>query len=202
MKEEKLFNLQLFAEESTEETDDVQDTDQVEETHEEQPEEKMVPASEIAKIVEQRLARERKAAEKREQEAARLAGMNEKERADEEFKQLQEELAELKRDKSINAMTKVANKMITKAKIPLKDSIVKGLVRDTAEETKESVNEFIELVSEIKNELLKDKFTGKSPKVQTTSQPKEKMTKAEIMAVRDDAKRQKLMEEHIHLFTK
>lgn len=161
--------------------------------------------AELDQIVEDRLKREAKKAEKRQQEAARLAGMNAQERETERLKQLEKRLADFERKDAENAMYKEVSSMFKNANLSIPDSVMSTFVREDADETKEATTEFIkwclELEESIKKKVQKEMYTGKAPKVNTTpSVTKDDWTYEKIMQVKDVEKRQELIQSHGHLF--
>ncbi|HEN2969871.1 TPA: DUF4355 domain-containing protein [Streptococcus agalactiae] len=72
-------------------------------------------------------------------EAKKLAEMNDKEKADYETQKLLEELQELKNDKTRNELTAVARKMFLESNINVDDDILSFAVTLDAEQTKANV---------------------------------------------------------------
>ncbi len=204
------WELQTFADgeeqaqaDDTQENQDVsgaQDTDDTQDDSENESG-KQFTQEDVDRLVAERVAREQKKAEKQRQEAARLAGMNAQERETERLKQLEKRLADFEKKDAVNAMSKEVSNMLRETKIPIRDSVVAGLVREDADSTKEAAQDFISMVEEIKKDLLKDKYTGKSPKVNTSpALAKDEWTKEKIMKIKDNVKRQALIASHPDLF--
>ncbi|MDN6397680.1 MAG: DUF4355 domain-containing protein [Alkalibacterium sp.] len=131
------------------------------------------------------------------EESKRLAQMNEEERQAEEYRKLQEELAELKKKDAYYGLSKEASKMLSEQNIQADDEILQFVVKDDAEATKESAVAFADLINRKVEEGVKKALSGKAPKFNSNSGG---MTKAKIMAIKDDSKRQRLIKENIHLF--
>ncbi len=195
------LNLQFFAEEDdsldSKETNENQDSkDQIEDK---KPNGKTYTEDEVQKMVKDRVAREKKAAEKAIDEAKKLAKMNEDEKAKYELEKLQKELAEYKRKESFYSLSKEASKMLSENSITVDDDLLSFVVKDTAEDTQHAVNSFVSLINAKVEEGVKKALAGKPPKVTTTNNA---ITKQQIMEEKDAIKRQKLIKEHIHLFNK
>ena len=202
------LNLQLFADGDDDGADDSSeddgDEDGDEDGEEDKPEKKYTDAD-IDRIVAQRLARERKAAEKKakqQAEAEKLKNMSEKERHDAEFEQMKKELAELKGEKQRADMTATASDILKEAGINISSKLVAYMVRDTAEETKNNVDEFVKLFNAEVNKGVKAamKAAGSSPKRKGGSSDSGEWTKEKIYEVKDPIKRQQLIKEHWELF--
>lgn len=160
--------------------------------------EEMIPKSQMEKIIKDRVAREKKATEKAVEEAKKLAKMNEEDKKQYEFEQLQNELAELKKKDAFYGLSKEASKMLSEHDIPADDEVFEVVVKDTAEATKERVEWFSGLVNRVANEISKKALAGKSPRVNTS--PGQTLTKKDILAEKDATKRIRLIQENPNLF--
>lgn len=189
------LNLQFFAEPDPEPTTNPEPISNPEPTPE--PSAKTYTKEELEEIIKDRVAREKKAAEKAVKEAEKLAKMNEEQRKQYEFEQLQKELDEYKKKDAFYALSKEASKMLAENEITVDDDLLSFVVKDTAEETQEAVNTFVALINKKVEEGVKKALAGKPPKVNTNNKP---LTKQEIMAETDAVKRQKLIKENMHLF--
>ena len=160
------FDLQLFADEGGEgnqgsaDSEDPAGDDPEEGGSEPEDENKKPKYSEedVQRILRRKTAEINKKRDKEEQsrdEARRLQSMSDEEKRDHEFKQLQQELADLKNERALSAMAKTA----------------RGLL---------------------------ERLKGKAPTAGSTGK---KITKEEIMKVQDRRERQKLINEHMDLFT-
>ncbi|KAA0565335.1 DUF4355 domain-containing protein [Bacillus sp. CH30_1T] len=154
---------------------------------------------EVQKMVKERVAREKKAAEKAVEEAKKLAKMNEDEKRKYEFEQIQKELDEYKRKDSFNGLSKEASKMLSEHQITADDELLAFVVKESAEDTRVAVNSFVSLINAKVEEGVKKALAGKPPKVNTNNKA---LTKQQIMDEKDAIKRQKLINENIHLFQK
>ena len=185
-----------------EETQNTVETEVIEQvdtqTEVETPVEKTYTEAELQKIVKDRVAREQKAKDKAVEEAARLAKMNEDEKAKYELEKLKEELATLKQRESRNGLSKEAAKMLSERNISANDDLLALVVKDDAESTKESVGAFADLIEGLVTEGVKKALAGTPPKVSVGTNGS--LTKESIMAEKDASKRIKLIQDNPNLF--
>lgn len=204
MKEELLkMNLQFFAEQGGSSEDsgtDEQDSNQQDEEGSNEQQEEMIPKSQMEKIIKDRVAREKKATEKAVEEAKRLAKMNEDEKKEYEFEQLQKELADLKKKDAYYGLSKEASKMLSEHNIDANDDLLAFVVKDDAEATKQAVDSFVTMFNEQVQEGVKKALAGKSPKVNVN--PGKAITKQQILEIKDDFERKQKIAENPHLFQK
>ena len=204
MKEELLkMNLQFFAEQdggSEDSGTDEQDSNQQDEEGSNEQQEEMIPKSQMEKIIKDRVAREKKATEKAVEEAKRLAKMNEDEKKEYEFEQLQKELADLKKKDAYYGLSKEASKMLSEHNIDANDDLLAFVVKDDAEATKQAVDSFVTMFNEQVQEGVKKALAGKSPKVNVN--PGKAITKQQILEIKDDFERKQKIAENPHLFQK
>ena len=155
---EEIKNEEVVEEVEQEEVDTQETTEQ------QQEEVKTYTQEELEEIVKARLAREKKAAEKAVEEAAKLAKMNEEEKREFEYQKLQEELAELKRKDAYYGLSREASKMLAEHDIQANDDLLKFVVDDSAEETQSKVNSFVELINAKVEEGVQKALSGRTPK--------------------------------------
>lgn len=199
------FNLQLFAEDGGDSGDDGSDgadddPDDGDDDKGDEPEKKYTDAD-IDKIVKERLARERKAAEKKarqQAEAEKLKNMTAAEKRDAEFEEMKARLATLEAEKNQASMLSTASDILKDAGIVVSSKLVGHLIAETADETKANVDEFVKLYNDAVNKGIKAamKASGSNPKKGGTST----LTKEDIMKVKNNFERQKLINENMHLF--
>ena len=96
-------------------------------------------------------------------EAEKLANMNEKEKADYEREKLLAELQSLKDEKTLNEMKGVARDMLLESRITLADGLLNRLVTLDAEETKQAVTDFIAAFNEAVSEEVKKTIRQDAP---------------------------------------
>jgi len=160
--------------------------------------EKTFTETEVNRIVQERLDRERKANEEKQAEAAKLAAMNEKERTEYQIKQLTAELDAYKARENRAAMAKeAANMLSAKGLTGIPEALISHLIRDDAEETKKAVDEFATVYAEAVESAVKARLAGTTPK--TGAKPNT-ITRAEILAIKDRRERQRQISQHMDLF--
>lgn len=208
MKNKLFMALQLFAEDSAEGQDqggkgsEDQDKDNKEPSggnNSGSPDPKTTAKysdEDFDRMFNQKFAKMMEKHEKEMAEATRLAEMNAQERAEHENKKLQEQVRELMRKEAIGEMSKSARAMLREKNISIGDNLLGMLISEDADKTKKSVDEFISLFQEAVNKAVKDALKGEPPKTGGAS----KLTKEQIMAVKDRTERQKLIEENMSLF--
>lgn len=198
------FNLQLFAEDGADGgddgSDDGDDGSDDDDDKGGEPEKKYTDAD-IDKIVKERLARERKTAEKKarqQAEAEKLKNMTAAEKRDAEFEEMKARLATLEAEKNQASMLSTASDILKDAGIVVSSKLVGHLIAETADETKANVDEFVKLYNDAVNKGIKAamKAAGSNPKKSGSST----LTKEDIMKVKNNFERQKLINENMHLF--
>jgi len=201
MKTDKFLplDLQFFAEEDndSDNQNNNDNQDNQDQTEDKNQSVKTYTEEEVQKMVKDRVAREKKAAEKAIDEAKKLAKMNEDEKAKYELEKLQKEIAEYRRKESFYSLSKEASKMLSDNAISVDDDLLSFVVKETAEETQVAVNSFVALVNAKVEDGVKKALAGKPPKVTTNNKT---ITKEQIMKEKDPIKRQQQIQENIHLF--
>lgn len=195
------MKLQFFAGQDDGSNDsgaDEQDEEQQGDKGSDEQQEEMIPKSQMEKIIKDRVAREKKATEKAVEEAKKLAKMNEEDKKQYEFEQLQNELADLKKKDAFYGLSKEASKMLSEHNIQADDDLLAFVVKDSAEDTQTAVNSFVNLIGKKVAEGVKQALAGKSPKV--NSNPGQAITKQDIVAEKDATKRIRLIQENPNLF--
>ena len=192
------YKKQLFAEEpAAEET-------QAEQTEEQAAEERKYTEKEmndrIDKVVAEKFKRWKADEEKKVSEAKRLAEMNAQERAEAERDALQKELDDLRAERTVTEMKSTARSMLSDEDVPAPDAILNMLVTSDAEATKDAVEAFAKSFKAEVQKAVKAQLSGGAPK--TGNKSTAKITKAEIMAVKDRRERQRLIAENPELFKK
>ena len=130
---------------------------------------KMYTQEEVEKMMKDRVAREKKAAEEALEEAKKLAKMNEDEKAKYELDKLQSELAEYKKKDAFNGLSKEASKMLSEHNIHADDELLAFVVKDDAEATKLAVDSFVALVNSKVTDGVKQALSGTPPKSNASS---------------------------------
>lgn len=98
-------------------------------------------------------------------EADKLAKMNEKEKADYERDKLLAELQSLKDEKTFNEMKNIARDMLLESNITLSDELLGRLVTLDAEDTKKAVTDFVSAFNAAVSEEVKKTIRQETPEV-------------------------------------
>ncbi|WP_147536092.1 DUF4355 domain-containing protein [Bacillus marasmi] len=168
------LNLQFFADDNDSDNQDNQDDDQDNQDNgsdqgssnkDKGQKAKTYTQDELEEIIKQRLAREKKAAEKAIKEAEKLAKMNEDQKKQYELEKLQGELEEYKKKEAFYGLSKEATKMLSEKGITANDDVLAFVVKETAEDTQDAVKAFVDLINAKVEEGVKKALSGKSPKV-------------------------------------
>jgi hypothetical protein len=208
------FDLQLFAEDGTaatggddNATDNGTATDTAETGKENKPNPRTVAKyseDDLDKIIAKKIAEDRqtqarKAEKERaeEDEARKLAEMNEQQRTKYEIDKLRKELADYKHRDARTAMGNQARAMLQEAGLNVNDDLLANLISDDADGTKSAVEGFISLFNEAVDRKVKEKVRGEIPKAGSSAGG---VTKEQILAITNRAERQRMMREHSNLF--
>lgn len=191
----RLFNLQLFADDSATATSassaDNGDaaktataaTEQGNATEDKKPEtaaqqskadEKKYSDADLDRIINKKFAELETKKQKELDEAKKLEAMNATERANYKNKKIQSQLDEvtkerdeLKRQASIAEMTKTARKMLADEGINVSDELLSVLVKEDAETTKAGIDNFVKLFKADVEAAVKERLRGEPLKVGT-----------------------------------
>jgi hypothetical protein len=195
--------LQLFADAAatTSQGEAQQTNEQAEQTNgTEQPgseKERKYSDEDVNKLIDQKFAEWQKKQQKAVDEAKRLAEMNATQKAEYERDALKKKLEELEHNNTLFEMSKTARTMLNDHKINIGDDLLTMLVSDDADKTKANVESFSTMFEAAVKQAVTDALRGAPPKAGSNSS----VTKEQIMAVKDRAERQKLINENIKLFT-
>ena len=180
------FNLQLFAEESAAATETGSGTETTTEQTTEQSteqkqdgkaekkteEEKVFTHADFNRLFNQKYAELEQKKQKEIDEAKKLAEMNAEEkanhRADQEKKRAddaQKELDEYKRKDALNEMSKTARKMLADEGINISDELLSVIITPEAEATQTNVKNFVKLFKAEVEKGVKAQATGTTPKI-------------------------------------
>lgn len=151
----------------------------------------------IDRIIAARFKRWQEQKDKEISEAKKLADMNAQQRAEHERDELQKELDALKGEKARGELIREARKTLSTGGINVEDEILAMLVGSDAESTKASVESFSKLFKAAVDAAVKDALKGGAPK---GGAPSGGLTKDQILAVKDRAERQRLINENMDLF--
>lgn len=197
------LNIQFFSEGEEIETDEAEDVEGTPQNDEaEQPEENEDDKPIFTKKqFDDRLSRERARLKKEKDEAVteaeKLAKMNKEQR--DEYQRQQDELErqELKDKLARYEMRDTASQMLSDRGLPVNGELLDALVTADAEETKTKIDIFAKVVETTVQAKIKDLVNTGEPQ----NRPgRNRMTKAEIMKVKDPNERAKLIDQHRNLF--
>lgn len=150
----------------------------------------------VDRLINQKFAKWQRDHQSKIDEAQKLAKMNEAERQAYETKKLKEELEELKREKTLNEMGKISRTILSEKNINLDDDMIAMLITDEAESTKANITKFSEMFDKAVNHRVNELVKSKTPKAGNTA----KITKKEILEVKNANERRKLIAENLDLF--
>lgn len=97
-------------------------------------------------------------------EAEKLKGMNDKQKAEHERDKIQKELDEYKRKDALAEMSKTARKMLADQGITVPDELLALMVTTEAEQTKTAIDSFAKLFQETVESAVKQRLRGEPPK--------------------------------------
>ena len=183
---------------------ELEERQQAEETPEEklkepkkEESEKKYSDEEVNAILSKKFAKWTAQKEKELDEAQKLAEMDAQQKAEYERDKLEKELAELKRENTLNAMGKTARTILSEQGVHLPDALVSILVTEEAESTKTNVDSFVQLFKEAVDAAVNEKLKSGTPKRMAGGKA---MTRDEILNIADAAARRKAIQENLELF--
>lgn len=194
------FCLQLFADETSGETEgtettNTQSTEGQDNQEENKTSEKKYSDEDLNAILDKRFARWK--ADQEKAEAKRLAEMNAQERAEAERDKVQKELDELKAKNAIAEMTNEARKMCAEHDINVGDDLLSVLVNQDADKTKKAVDAFVKMFESEVEKAVKEKLKGNGPKRGGSNKG---VTRESILNITDPMERQRMIAENMDLF--
>lgn len=154
--------------------------------------EKTFTQDEVNKIISDRLAREKA----KQEEADKLKKMNADEKKDYELEKVKSEADQAKAELAKYRMRDEARNLLSEAGAQITDSDIDLVVTAEAESTQANVKALTDLIKRVQDSTRKDLLKGNTPRNSGSTS----MSKEQIMAVKDPAKRQKLIAENIDLF--
>lgn len=197
------LNLQFFSEAddaggSNPDNEEENKTDESVDEEEKRQEEKTFTQEQVDQIVKDRIARAERDKAEAVKEAEKLAKMSAEQKREYELEKLKRENEELKAAQNRFELGKAATAILAESGIIADDEILDFVVREDAEKTNEAVKAFTALVDRVSDDKMRDKLKGNAPKKQQTKPGS--MTKEEILAIKDGAKRIQAIQENQHLF--
>ena len=159
-------------------------------------EEKKYTQTEVNKMIEARLARERAKSKAHEDEAEKLARMSESQKQAKALKDLQDRLDQMEAKEARGKMAATARRMLQDESIMVDDIIIDALVKDDAENTDAAVKAFIKSYKAAIKKEAKETFKKPAPKTGGAGT----LTRADILKITDRSERQKMIKAHPELF--
>ena len=159
--------------------------------------EKKYSDEEVNSILSKKFAKWTAQKEKELDEAQKLAEMDAQQKAEYERDKIEKELAELKRENTLNAMGKTARTMLSEQGVHLSDAMVSILVTEEAESTKANVDNFVQLFKEAVDAAVNEKLKSGTPKRMAGGKV---MTRDEILNIADAGARRKAIQDNLELF--
>ena len=174
--------------------------DQVESNSESEEKDKVFTQEEVDEIIEKRLAREKKNADKKVkdavEEAKRYVKMAKDQKTEYENEKLQKELDELRKEKALNEMKNTARAAFKDSGIVATDELLNLVVTSEAESTQANVESFTVILNDMVQAKVKEALRQDAPKnFKSTG-----ITKQKIFEIKDDSERQNAIAQNIHLF--
>ena len=154
---------------------------------------------EVDALIERKFAEWQKKHEKqqaKQDEAERLKNMSDQERKDHEMEELRKQVSALQKKETMSKMATTARTMLSAKGITVGDDLVGMLISEDADATKNAVDSFITAFQDAVSKAVKNALKGETPKTGGAS----KLTKEQIMKVKDRAERQRLIQENMELF--
>lgn len=200
------YGLQLFADDSNDGASGSDDTgsndagDNGAQDKDDNPDgEKKYTDEEVDALIERKFAEWQKKHEKqqaKQDEAERLKNMSDQERKDHEMEELRKQVSALQKKETMSKMATTARTMLSAKGITVGDDLVGMLISEDADATKNAVDSFITAFQDAVSKAVKNALKGETPKTGGAS----KLTKEQIMKVKDRAERQRLIQENMELF--
>ena len=201
------YGLQLFAESDDgsgsgsdgESGEDDEGDDSGDDESGDEDEGKKYTDEEVDALIERKFAEWQKKHEKQQakrDEAERLKNMSDQERKDHEMEELRKQVSALQKKETMAKMSTTARSMLSAKGITVDDALVGMLISEDADATKSAVDAFIVAFQDVVSKAVKDALKGEAPRKGGAS----KLTKEQIMKVKDRAERQRLIQENMNLF--
>lgn len=151
----------------------------------------------LDKIISKKISTLQKKQQKALSEAQKLGQKNAEKTADEKIADLESRIAEYEKQQAHAEMMGQARKIIQGKGYSFSDGLISNLVTDDAEQTQSNIDEFVKLFESEVQKQVKASLAGKTPKAGGKAP---KMTKEQILAIKNPIERQKLIRENLELF--
>lgn len=198
------FNIQLFAEDGASEDTAQPETGEDEKSPDEgktgdggDHDEKKYSDADLDRILSKKFAKWQKQQEQHMTEAQKLAERNASRKSEDRIKVLEDKLGQYEREHTHAQMMTQARAMLQDEHISVSDGLLGSFVTDDADTTEKNVNEFVKMFREAVSREVKAELKGASPK---TGGSASKLTKAQILAIKNPLERQNQIREHMNLF--
>lgn len=152
----------------------------------------------LDEIISQKFAKWQDKKEKELDEAKRLAEMDAAQKAEYERDKLQKEIDGYKKKDVMSNMAKTARGMLRDKGVTVSDELLSSIVTDDAETTKAAIDGFATAFKAAVEDEVKERLKGNTPHKGSGSPAK--LTKEQIMEIKDPAERQRLINENRDLF--
>ena len=195
-----LFDLQLFAGDSAAEIPEAgneREAGAEQEAPEEKKAEPKYTDADIDRIIGQKFAEWQKKQDKKVSEAERLGKMTAEEKTAERIKTLEDKLHGYETEAARAEMCKQARAMLQDKNVHVDDALVVNLIAEDAEGTKAAVDSFLSAFTSAVERAVKEALKGEPPRAGGDAGH---LTKAQILAVKNRAERQRLISENMNLF--
>lgn len=166
------MDLQMFAEPEGEDGNDPGEPEKPTDKNEPADKPKDKPEAkytdeDVDKIINEKFAKWQEKQAEKIAEAEKLAKMNADDREKYRMEQLEKELAEYKQKDTFYSLSKEAGKMLSEHGIQTNDELLQFVVKDDAEGTQSAVNAFVDVFNKAVESQVKEKLSGKAPRVNT-----------------------------------
>lgn len=151
----------------------------------------------LDKIISKKISTLQKKQQKALSEAQKLGQKNAEKTADEKIADLESRIAEYEKQQAHAEMMGQARKIIQGKGYSFSDGLISNLVTDDAEQTQSNIDEFVKLFESEVQKQVKASLAGKTPKAGGKAP---KMTKEQILAIKNPIERQNLIRENLELF--
>lgn len=151
----------------------------------------------LDRIISKKISTLQKKQQKALSEAQKLGQKNAEKTADEKIADLESRIAEYEKQQAHAEMMGQARKIIQGKGYSFSDGLISNLVTDDAEQTQSNIDEFVKLFESEVQKQVKASLAGKTPKAGGKAP---KMTKEQILAIKNPIERQNLIRENLELF--
>lgn len=163
-----------------------------------EPEKKYTDAD-VDKLIKEKKAKWQKQKEEELAEAARVAKLDAQQKAEYERDKLQSELDALRAANTRNELKGLARNVLAESGVSVSDALIESCIGKDEDATKENANNLAKAFSSAVDSAVKDRLNGKTPEG-TKGGGSPKLTKEDILKIKNPELRQKAMLENRELF--